>query len=197
MADTTAKPPSNNDPAINTVDDSEPTDLDLTAAFANLPIPLRPTNPSVETCLAHLKLLFAFQALREEVGYTDGLFGLWDARVLAGGGQQGPGRDRERLERLGLVREKRWALYVARAVDRYATWWRTMPGGGGDGRVLGEGDMMMTAPPPPLGPPGGGGGDKRWYADFVNAACPGMWGARGLVPLGWCCFFSFVLLSPP
>lgn len=30
---------------------------------------------------------------------------------------------RARLEALSKIREKRWALYVARAVDRFESWW--------------------------------------------------------------------------
>lgn len=33
-------------------------------------------GPDANTCLAHLKLLSPLQALKEDVGYTDGLWGL-------------------------------------------------------------------------------------------------------------------------
>lgn len=100
------------DPEIN-----EPTPAELNAAFANLDIPVTPPEfPSPEHCLAHLKLLNVFHALKEDTGYTDGLFGLWDAKceVLEG---------KERDKALAMTREKRWALYLARAVERFEEWW--------------------------------------------------------------------------
>ena len=115
-----------------------------TAAFHNLTLSNLPVDPSLETCLAHLRLMFAFQWMKEDIGFTDGLWGLWDNGagpvdpILKGrpvkekGGQdiaeQEPSveeriRD-ENLEKLSRVREKRWAVFVARAVDRYETWWK-------------------------------------------------------------------------
>jgi hypothetical protein len=72
--------------------------------------------PTADECLAHLKLLSVFHALKEDVGYTDGIFGLWDARC-----DKVDEKDREKT--LASMREKRWALYVARAVDRFQDWW--------------------------------------------------------------------------
>ncbi|KAK4462347.1 glycine-rich domain-containing protein 1 [Cladorrhinum samala] len=126
----------------------------LAAAFENLNLSSQPSNPTIETCLAHLKLLFAIQSMKEDVGYTDGLFGLWDSRAgaldqLAPAGSPGADgktaavedeshqEERQKiLAALSLIREKRWALFVARAVDRYAAWWNTLPG-----RPLSEKDM--------------------------------------------------------
>ncbi|KAL2022079.1 hypothetical protein VTK56DRAFT_6123 [Thermocarpiscus australiensis] len=106
-----------------------------------------PHDPKVATCLAHLKLLFAIQCMKEEVGLTDGLWGLWDARA----GPLSPSTDKlgpelsvqqrmedKTLEALSRIREKRWALCVARAVDRYETWWKSLCG-----RPLTEQDMDM------------------------------------------------------
>jgi hypothetical protein len=98
----------------------------LNAGFKNLKISSIPQPfPEVDICIAHLKLLEAFQSLKEEVGYTDGAFDLWDTRA--------PGTDesvagdqlatKTRNEALSKIREKRWALYVARAVDRFESWW--------------------------------------------------------------------------
>ncbi|KAK4032417.1 glycine-rich domain-containing protein 1 [Parachaetomium inaequale] len=145
----------------------------LTAAFDNLRVSNWPVDPDVDTCLAHLKLLFAIQWLKEDVGFTDGLWGLWDAaagpidaelkarpekgskgseesKESEKAGQKGDAdpsvKDKRRnknLEMLSQIREKRWALYVARAVDRYETWWRhlttLLPG-----RPLTEDDMLMA-----------------------------------------------------
>ncbi|KAL2167280.1 hypothetical protein VTG60DRAFT_1439 [Thermothelomyces hinnuleus] len=113
-------------------------------ASSNLPL------DNVDMCLAHLKLLFAFQWMKEDVGFTDGLWGLWDSHAgpldPARIGRQNPGNMRRRvtgaegesevpieirmgdknLAILSKIREKRWALFVARAVDRYRTWWQTV-----------------------------------------------------------------------
>jgi hypothetical protein len=90
---------------------------ELNAAFSNLALPdAAPALPTADHCLAHLKLLNSFHALKEDIGYSDGLFGLRDERceVLEG---------KERDEALSKMREKRWALYVARAVERFEVWW--------------------------------------------------------------------------
>lgn len=89
----------------------------MNAAFANLNIvEVPPALPTADICLAHLKLLNAIHILKEDTGYTDGLFGLWDAtyETLEG---------KEREEALSRVREKRWALYITRAVERFEDWW--------------------------------------------------------------------------
>lgn len=106
-----------------------------------------------DLCLAHLKLLHAIHNLKEDVGYTDGLWGLWDSQVMDGKGlspelaQYLPaGADREKMTDddiqkmlLSKVREKRWAIFVARAVDRYETWWNTQ-----GISMLTEEDMVAT-----------------------------------------------------
>jgi hypothetical protein len=144
----------------------------LTAAFDNLRVSNWPVDPDVDTCLAHLKLLFAIQWLKEDVGFTDGLWGLWDAsagpidadlKARPEKGSKGP-KESKKSEKEGLkddaepsvneksrnknlamlsqIREKRWALFVARAVDRYEAWWRhlktLLPG-----RPLTEADMFI------------------------------------------------------
>jgi hypothetical protein len=115
-------PPAKEAPPAYSVTDPvpEPTlsvDDGLTAAFSNLNISdTPPAFPSADHCLAHLKLLNSLHALKEDIGYTDGLFGLWDAKceVLEG---------KERDATLAKTREKRWALYIARAVERFEVWW--------------------------------------------------------------------------
>ncbi|KAM7184757.1 Protein of unknown function (DUF1399) domain containing protein [Rhypophila sp. PSN 637] len=108
--------------------------VNLTAAFDNLNLTGGPVHPTPETCLAHLKLLFAFQSMKEEIGYTDGLFGLWNS--LAGPPENLKGLEEKtpqeraqnkQLAALSRIREKRWALFVARAVERYEVWWKSMP----------------------------------------------------------------------
>ena len=96
---------------------NEPTPEELNAAFSNLYFSdTPPAFPTPEHCLAHLKLLNVFHALKEDIGYTDGIFGLWDSKC-----EVFEGKDREKV--LSRVREKRWALYVARAVERFEDWW--------------------------------------------------------------------------
>ena len=112
-------PPSKDAPPIYTAEApvNEPIADELNAAFASLNISNTPTSfPTIDHCLAHLKLLNVFHALKEDIGYTDGIYGLWDSRceVLEG-------KDRE--QGLARTREKRWALYVARAVERFEDWW--------------------------------------------------------------------------
>jgi len=122
------------------------TPIDITAAFASLRVandPLGPL-PDPDTCLAHLKLLAALEAMKEDIGYTDGLFGIWDTRADSVSGdekvsgdldlpvdqQQTIPEDAHERRRLVLskLREKRWALFVARAVDRYEAWWTALFG---------------------------------------------------------------------
>lgn len=171
---------------------SDPSDaVDITAAFSSLNISPAPQDPTVETCLAHLKLLFALQSLKEDVGYTDGLWDIWDSRAdgpdsdidtelpddrlppsaaSAGdiSGLQGEkGRiapDDLRKIRLSKIREKRWALFVARAVDRYEAWWNVFPK-----TMLREADMSDKS------------GAK--YHEFVNETAYLRWTQDMLPPL--------------
>ncbi|KAI1119297.1 hypothetical protein F5Y14DRAFT_460544 [Nemania sp. NC0429] len=114
-SDDDAAPPSYNAAAATSL---SPEDIDqLNSAFSSLKVPLIADEVTVDTCLAHLKLLFAFQTLKEAVGYTDGLWQIYDSEVSP---------DKEG-KNLSLLREKRWALYVARAARRYSAWWNSFP----------------------------------------------------------------------
>jgi hypothetical protein len=98
-----------NDPATG------PSPEELNRAFSTLQLSDTPSAfPDPEYCLAHLKLLSAFHALKEDVGYTDGLFDLWNGTYE---------RAANREEALAKLREKRWALYIARSVERFEAWW--------------------------------------------------------------------------
>jgi len=102
-----------NDPLPEPIDG--PTAEALSAAFSSLRLSDNPAAfPDTDTCLAHLKLLSTFHVLKEDIGYTDGLFNLWDAKC-----ELLDNRD----ESLAKMREKRWVLYIARAVERFETWW--------------------------------------------------------------------------
>ncbi|GKT42907.1 uncharacterized protein ColSpa_03088 [Colletotrichum spaethianum] len=107
----------------------------ITAAFSSLRLGTQ-RDPDVDSCLAHLKLLYAIQTLKEDVGYTDGLWDLWDVRAgpppdtdtKEEGGSSKDEADRTKKV-LAIIREKRWAVYLARAVDRYESWWKTLSEG--------------------------------------------------------------------
>lgn len=99
---------------------------EINSSFSNLKIGDTPKNfPDTDLTLAHLKILEAFFILKQEVGYTDGAFELWDSR--APGTDESVANDemarKTRMEALSKIREKRWALYVDRAVRRFEIWW--------------------------------------------------------------------------
>jgi hypothetical protein len=152
--------------AINATDATAAEAASKTAAFQNLRLHVVPADPDVDTCLAHLKLLFAIQWMKEDVGFADGLWGLWDARVgpispvLKGRPEkEKKGKDADErepspeekvraknLKALSQIREKRWALFVARAVDRYETWWKSLMAAS-PSRPLSEADMEIRGFP--------------------------------------------------
>ncbi|KAK9371419.1 hypothetical protein V1509DRAFT_614627 [Lipomyces kononenkoae] len=87
--------------------------------------------PSVDQCVAHLKLLTALANLREDISTADSLFGLCDsiAEELT---------DQDKQDVLPKIREKRWQVYVSRAVDRFGVWWdKCLP----SGRMLQQKDL--------------------------------------------------------
>lgn len=108
------------------------------------PSPLEIPTPA--ECIAHLKLLHAFAKLRHDVGNQEGLYGIYlekaDTYAQASfhnGGQNGgehqtynqhaapeatSGPDASLAER---VRDKRWSVFVEKAVARFERWWETLP----------------------------------------------------------------------
>jgi hypothetical protein len=90
---------------------------DTTAAFSRLKLE-DSDKPTTDQCIAHLKLLEAFHQLREDIATNDGLFGLRDGFVPQGLDEQ------QRAETLLKIREKRWAIYVAKAARRFEKWWQ-------------------------------------------------------------------------
>lgn len=115
--------------------------MDATEAFNNLSISEHISDGKLDpdVCIAHLKLLHALHAMKEDVGYTDGLFDLYDSRATNGvdiahlvNTYVDHPRELEETEKikfaLSKIREKRWALFVARAVDRYEAWWKSLQG---------------------------------------------------------------------
>ncbi|KAL8817101.1 MAG: hypothetical protein Q9191_008211, partial [Dirinaria sp. TL-2023a] len=90
---------------------------DITAAFANLNLRQATVKPNRDQCIAHLKLLESFHELRENIATQDGLFGIKDDFVPRGLDE------RDHAAFLVKIREKRWAIYVAKAAKRFESWW--------------------------------------------------------------------------
>jgi hypothetical protein len=136
---------------------------ELNSAFESLNLSAQnPDFPKANQCLAHLKLLSAFHALKEDVGYTDNLFGLSDARCEI---LEGQARDKA----LAKTREKRWSLYIARAVERFEDWWLKVlvPKEGGQ-RLMGK-EMLVT---------------NRAFMQFPEMGRAQIWTVNMLPPLG-------------
>jgi hypothetical protein len=114
-----------------------PTAEALSAAFSSLRLSdAPPAFPDTDSCLAHLKLLSTFHALKEDVGYTDGLFNLWDAKCELLDNRE---------ESLAKMREKRWVLFIARAVERFEDWWLNVLCYGEEARRLEGKEMVATS----------------------------------------------------
>lgn len=73
----------------------------------------------VDECIAHLKLLSAIANLRRIVSRTDNLFGIRDSEAKEFSDP------RKQAQAAACIQEKRWAVYVARAVDRFTSWWES------------------------------------------------------------------------
>lgn len=113
------------------------------------PSPLEIPTPT--ECIAHLKLLHAFAKLRHDVGNQEGLFGIsmgksTEKGVLfekngkapfAEGLQMGAAHNDDTMHQTldqsdmtsdpmlaERIRDKRWAVFVNKAVDRFEKWWR-------------------------------------------------------------------------
>ncbi|PGH02156.1 hypothetical protein AJ79_07702 [Helicocarpus griseus UAMH5409] len=99
--------------------------FDPTGPQVNYVNPTTATPVTVDQCIAHLKLLAAVADLRDTISATDGLFNLYDKD------SQIYPTEEERLKAAQLIREKRWAVYVGRAVDRFTVWHeKCVPNGG-------------------------------------------------------------------
>ncbi|KAK9386020.1 hypothetical protein V1515DRAFT_581325 [Lipomyces mesembrius] len=115
----TAAKPESAPPSYNPEDYiTPPTNLNLAQPTAQQP-------PSIDQCIAHLKMLTALANLREDISTSESLFGLSDslAEKLT---------DHDKQEVLPKIREKRWQVYVSRAVERFRVWWeKCLPSLGG------------------------------------------------------------------
>ncbi|KAK2841676.1 hypothetical protein FQN49_006020 [Arthroderma sp. PD_2] len=85
------------------------------------------TTVLVDECIAHLKLLRSLADLRDHISKSDGLFGIHDNLADTFQGEE------ESLKALALIREKRWGVYVSRAVHRFEIWVRCCTPTGGPG----------------------------------------------------------------
>lgn len=93
---------------------------DITAGFKNLNISADSRNsfPQPEETIAHLKVLECFYRLKQSVGSYDKLFGISNGAVT----RHGLPETDKTAEALSKLAEKRWAIYLQRAVDRFEQW---------------------------------------------------------------------------
>ena len=146
------------------------------------PTPIRPLNlddspiteiVSPDTCIAHLKFLASLSNLRDTISATDGLFTVFNDKLrsvpLYGGMPYNP-----KAQEVALCREKRWEIYVCRAVERFTVWLQSVikADEGLGGRSLG---MISIATV-----------ESGEYATWTGCAGRVKWGADGvpLPPLG-------------
>jgi hypothetical protein len=136
-----------------------PEDLITPLTNLNLSQPTgKQSTPTVDQCIAHLKLLTALANLREDVSTSDGLFGISDSitEKLS---------EEDKQAALPRIREKRWQVYATRAVERFRLWWEVcLPAGQmlrqsdlsarGDFHMIPEKGTVISLGPdraPPLG----------------------------------------------
>lgn len=110
-----------------------------------------------DTVVAHLKLLAVLADLRDFISNDDGLFGLFDSEA-----DKFPDSLNEAKAK---IREKRWAVYTARAVDRYTQWWFTC--------------LPMSRPYITIKDL-----ENSNYEEIVNCEMSVLWSAERLPPIG-------------
>lgn len=142
---------------------AEDAETQLREAFYHLNLCQEPSAiPTIDTCLAHLRLLRAFEDLKTRVGYSDGLWDIWDTRAHNASRNAAD-------DVLAKLREKRWAVFVARAAERYEAWWKSFVPD-----MLTESDMLTD----------GKDGQLSKYESFVTRREPMIWTSDALPPLG-------------
>lgn len=110
-----------------------------------------------DQCVAHLKLLAVLADLRDFISNNDGLFGLFDSEA-----ERFPDSLNEARAR---IREKRWAVYTARAVERYTKWWFTC--------------LPMSRPPVTMKDI-----ENPNYEDIVDCDTQILWSGGNMPPIG-------------
>ncbi|KAF6797079.1 alpha-ketoglutarate-dependent sulfonate dioxygenase [Colletotrichum musicola] len=159
---------------------------DLSTSFNTLS--LNPTStPTPDTCLSHLRLLTALQRLKNETGYRSGLWAIHDSRAATANPSPAASNSKAAEASSGplnedvlvRLREKRWAVYVARAADRYASWWASFVPD-----MLLEKDMVDPRP-----------GREDRYEGFTGSR-PMVWNADMLPPLDVLMVWHAHMLNP-
>jgi hypothetical protein len=117
------------------------------------------TTITRDQCVAHLKFLAVLADLRDTISSDDGLFDIYDAEA-----ERFPDSLNEARAR---IREKRWAVYTARAVDRYTEWWsHGLPGS----RPMATINDLESID----------------YENIINCGTIVAWSTENLPPLGKC-----------
>ena len=83
--------------------------------------------PTPAECIAHLKLLHAFAKLRHDVGNCEGLYGISTEKFSQPANQNGSSSATLDAGLAEQIRDKRWTIFVTKAVERYEKWWDTLP----------------------------------------------------------------------
>lgn len=97
---------------------------DYTAGFATLRLVDEPSLdiPQFNEAIAHLKVLECFYRLKQHIGSTNGLFGIDNAKIVDIARICSLSNGETANDLLPKLAEKRWAIYVSRAVDRFHAW---------------------------------------------------------------------------
>lgn len=109
-------PPAYNDNTTSTAYNEDSAAESLAGRFVNLKLQDLVSDddfPTPGQAIAHIELLVAFSNLRDEIMKNDGLFDLWNNDATA----------KTSVEE---IQEKRWAVFVTTAVDRFSVWWRAL-----------------------------------------------------------------------
>ncbi|KAL8243590.1 hypothetical protein R6Q59_009848 [Mikania micrantha] len=119
------------------------TDVEIPPSYdeATLPEITEPHLPSPSNISAHLKLLFAFSKLKENVFNNSTLFGFDDRWIPT----EGPRCTENTIKACQALREKRWDVYVRRAVMRFESWWEQMRDQQNDQKVTVK-DIYLNRP---------------------------------------------------
>lgn len=134
-------------------------------------LPQEDVSDVAKASVVHLRLLFAFRKLRLEIGSRRDLWGINDDRLddqlqaLSG---------EERQQGQAKIREKRWSIYLAKAVHRYEVWWKTMRP-----KPLTQSETEST--------------ESARYATFPQQSIPAQFTEENLMPLGML-YFAISLL---
>lgn len=142
--------------SVNAVEQPPPLELPQLDLSSNISAPTAITR---DQCVAHLKFLAVLADLRDTISSDDGLFDIHDADAERFPNELNQARAR--------IREKRWAVYTARAVDRYTKWWS---------HGLPRSRPMATI----------NDLESNDYENIINCGTIVAWSTENLPPLGKC-----------